>query len=79
MKKSELRKLIREILQEQGEVGPPRAGMPNKARPRIPNKGNLAQMHSTVQGFINDPESRQLPESIKKALRALLEAILDEL
>ena len=69
MKKSELRKLIREVLQEQG-VGP---------RPRIPNKGNLAQMHSTVQGFINDPESRQLPESIKKALRALLEAILDEL
>ena len=79
MKKSELRKLIREILQEQGEVGPPRAGMPNKARPRIPNKGNLVQMQSAVQGFINDPGYRQLPEPIKKALKELLEAIINEL
>ena len=53
--------------------------MPNKARPRIPNKGNLAQMQSAVQGFINDPGYRQLPEPIKKALKELLEAIINEL
>ena len=69
MKKSELRKLIREVLQEQG-AGP---------RPRIPNKGNLAQMQSAVQGFINDPGYRQLPEPIKKAHKELLEAIINEL
>ena len=51
----------------------------NKARPRIPNKGNLAQMQSAVQGFINDPGYRQLPEPIKKALKELLEAIINEL